>query len=53
MRTGEQTISLFADDILVYLSNLEHSLLFTLLKQCGSFSSYKLNIPKVQVLSFK
>lgn len=55
MKGGEQKISLFADDVLVHLSDPEHSLvhLFSLLNQFGSFSGYKLNNLQMQVLSFK
>lgn len=55
MNGVEQKISLFADDILVYLSSPEQSLvqLFSTLEQYGSFSGYKLNVLKTQILSFK
>lgn len=55
MNGGEQIISLFADDVLVYLSDPEQSLtrLLELLEQYGSFSGYKLNVPKMQILCFK
>lgn len=54
MKGGEQKISLFADDILIQLSSPEQSLvhLFSLLDQYGSFSGYKLNVSKTQILSF-
>lgn len=55
MKEGEEIISLFADDALLYLFDLKHWLvqLFSLLKQYGSFSGYKLNVQKIQVLTFK
>lgn len=51
---GEQKISLFADDILKQLSSPEQSLihLFSRLDQYGSFSGYKLNVSKTQILCF-
>lgn len=50
----EHKISLFADDVLIYLSNPESSLinLFTYLNTFASVSGYKLNIAKTQLLSF-
>lgn len=48
----ELIILLFADDVLVYLTDPEQSLarLLELLEQYGSFSGYKLNVPKTQIL---
>ena len=50
MNGGEQLILLFADDVLVYLTDPEQSLawLFELLEQYRSFSGYKLNVLKTQ-----
>lgn len=49
-----QKLVLFADDILIYLSNPTQSLpaLMTCLNEFGSFSGYKLNVQKTQILSF-
>lgn len=54
MNGKEQKILLFADDILLYLSNPEQSFthLISLLEKYGSFSGYKLNVSKTQVLCF-
>lgn len=45
----------FADDILVYLKQPTQSFpeLMSLLETYGSFSGYKVNIQKTQVLTFK
>jgi len=49
-----QKLALFADDVLIYLSNPTQSLpaLMTCLNEFGSFSGYKLNVQKTQILSF-
>uniref|UniRef100_A0A8C5PT47 Reverse transcriptase domain-containing protein n=1 Tax=Leptobrachium leishanense TaxID=445787 RepID=A0A8C5PT47_9ANUR len=49
---GEQKLALFADDILLYLSDPETSLppLFTLLTRYGQLSYYKNNVNKTQAL---
>lgn len=53
----EQKVALFADDILVYLEELEDSFvgLMSLLAQYSRMSGYKLNVSKTQVttLNFK
>lgn len=48
----EHKISLFADDVLIYLSNPDASFLhlFSYLEIFGSVSGYKLNISKTQIL---
>lgn len=50
----EHKMALYADDMLVYLSNPDISLpkLFDFLEEYGRFSGYKLNIKKTQMLSF-
>ena len=50
----EHKLCLFADDVLVTLSNPETSLpkLMSCLETYGTYSGYKLNIDKTQVLSF-
>lgn len=50
----EHKIALYADDVLIYLSNPDVSLLklFDSLEEYGRFSGYKLNIKKTQMLSF-
>lgn len=50
----EHKISLFADDILIYLSHPETSILklMSFLDVFGAVSGYKLNIQKTQILSF-
>lgn len=52
MSAGEQKLALFADDILVYLSSPTDSLpaLMSVLDEYGSYSGYKLNEQKTQVL---
>ena len=49
-----QKLALFAEDVLIYLSNPTQSLpaLMTCLNEYGSFSGYKLNVQKTQILSF-
>ncbi|XP_072114005.1 3-hydroxy-3-methylglutaryl-CoA reductase a isoform X1 [Mobula birostris] len=49
----EQKVALFADDVLVYLSEPEKSFigLFTLLDDFGKISGYKINVKKMQVMS--
>lgn len=51
----EHKIGLFADDIIIYLSNPDYTFpkLLTLLKDFGGKSGYKLNISKTQVLCIK
>lgn len=50
----EHKLSLYADDVLVTLSNPKSSLpkLMTCLEEYGSYSGYKVNINKTQTLSF-
>lgn len=50
----DQKLALFADDVLVYPCNPMRSLpaLMTCLNEYGSFSGYRLNIQKTQILSF-
>lgn len=50
----EHKISLFADDVLIYLSNPDSSFpnLITYLDTFSSVSGYKLNMSKTQLLSF-
>ena len=50
----EYKISLFADDVLISLSNPENSILklLSFLDAFGSVSGYKLNIQKTQILNF-
>lgn len=52
MAAGEQKLALFADDVLVTLSNPTESLpaLMSVLEEYGSFSGYKLNERKTQAL---
>lgn len=54
MAAGEQELALFADDVLVSLSNPTESLpeLMSVLDEYGSYSGYKFNKKKTQVLSF-
>lgn len=54
LETGEQKLALFADDVLVYLSNPTSSLpaLMSILDKYGSYSGYKVNKQKTQVLNF-
>jgi len=51
----EHKLGLFADDIIIYLSNPDYTIakLFTILKDFGGKSGYKLNISKTQVLCIK
>uniref|UniRef100_A0A3P9LQY6 Reverse transcriptase domain-containing protein n=1 Tax=Oryzias latipes TaxID=8090 RepID=A0A3P9LQY6_ORYLA len=50
----EQKIGLFADDVLLFLKNINTSMpkLMTLLKEFNSLAGYKLNILKTQTLLF-
>ena len=57
----EHKLSLFTDDILIYLSHPEKSFLILIsfldissagYFQCSAVSGYKLNIAKTQILSF-
>lgn len=54
MQGGDQKLSLFADDILIYLGQPKESLqrLMSTLGEFGLFSGHKLNIQKTQVLTF-
>lgn len=54
MDGGVQKLALFADDVLIYLSNPNSSLpeLMTLFGQFGQISGYKINVQKTQVLSY-
>lgn len=54
MAGGEQKISLFADDVLIYLTQPEQSFpeLMKSLESYGSLSGYKLNVKKTQALTF-
>ena len=53
MPAGEQKLALFADDVLISFSNPTESLpvLMSVLDEHGSYSGYKLNKRKTQVLS--
>lgn len=48
----DHKIALYADDVLLYLSNPDESLssLLLVLKRFGELSGYKLNIQKTQIL---
>lgn len=50
----EQKLALFADDVLIYLTDPTNSLpsLMSVLEEYGSFSGYKINTQKTQVLKF-
>lgn len=50
----EQKIALFADDVLIYLTQPTESLpaLLSTLEDFGLLSGYKLNVRKTQVLTF-
>lgn len=50
----EEKIRLYADDVLVYLSNPEHTIprLWSSLKAFGKLSGYSLNINKTQIMIF-
>lgn len=50
----EHKISLFADDVLIYMSNPESSIpkLWSVLDSFSAVSGYKVNITKTQILSF-
>lgn len=54
LKSGEQKLALFADDILIFLKDPTQSLakLMKILEEYGSFSGYKINITKTQVLRF-
>uniref|UniRef100_A0A8C6SP44 Reverse transcriptase domain-containing protein n=1 Tax=Neogobius melanostomus TaxID=47308 RepID=A0A8C6SP44_9GOBI len=54
MQGDDQKLSLFADDILIYLGQPNQSLprLMMILEEFGSLSGYKLNIQKTQVMTF-
>ena len=54
MAAGEQKLALFADDVLVTLSNPNESLqaLMSILDEYGSYSGYKLNKKKLRSLVF-
>lgn len=54
MEGGLQKLALFADDVLIYLSNPNSSLpeLMTLFGEFGRLSGYKINVQKTQVLSY-
>lgn len=54
MEAGEQKLALFADDVLVYLSSPTDSLpvLMSMLDEYGSYSGYKVNERKTQILNF-
>uniref|UniRef100_A0A671X9Z4 Reverse transcriptase domain-containing protein n=1 Tax=Sparus aurata TaxID=8175 RepID=A0A671X9Z4_SPAAU len=49
----DHKVALYADDVLVYLSNPPNSLpkLMTVLEKFGNYSGYKLNIQKTQILT--
>lgn len=50
----EQKLALFADDVLIYLTDPTNSLpsLMSVLEEYGSFSGYRINTQKTQVLKF-
>lgn len=50
----KQKVALFADDVLVYLEEPEKLFigLVTLLADLGKLSGYKINILKIQVMTF-
>uniref|UniRef100_A0A3Q1CL96 Reverse transcriptase domain-containing protein n=1 Tax=Amphiprion ocellaris TaxID=80972 RepID=A0A3Q1CL96_AMPOC len=53
VNSREHKVALYADDILLYLSNPDFILtLLDLLKTFGAYSGYKLNIGKTQIMSF-
>lgn len=54
MPTGEHKLALFADDVLIYLTQPTQSLtkLMDLLKNYGALSGYKRNINKTQIITF-
>lgn len=54
VHTAEHKLALFADDVLVYLSQptLTFPKLMTVLERYGALSGYKLNVQKTQVLTF-
>ncbi|XP_062396829.1 LINE-1 retrotransposable element ORF2 protein isoform X1 [Sardina pilchardus] len=54
LEAGEQKLALFADDILIYLTNPTDSLpnLMSILEEYGSYSGYSVNKQKTQVLNF-
>lgn len=53
MKSGEQKLSLFADDLLLTITNPTQTLpaLMELINEYGSMSGYKININKTQVLT--
>ena len=55
MEGEEHKIALFADDVLIYLTQPSKSLpaLMSTLTDFGQLSGYKLNVKKTQVLTFK
>lgn len=54
LKSGEQKLALFADDIIIFMTDPTRSLpkLMDLLQDYGSFSGYKINITKTQILKF-
>lgn len=54
MASGEQKLSLFADDLLISLTQPTQTLpkLLELLEEFGFMSGYKININRTQVLTF-
>lgn len=54
MDGGVQKLALFADDVLIYLSNPNSSLpeLMTLFGKFGQISGYKIHVQKTQVLLY-
>ena len=50
----EHKIALYADDVLLYIRNSDvcHSALLDLLDIFTTYSSYKLNLQKTQILTF-
>lgn len=49
----DHKVALYADDVLIYLSNPHNSLpkLMAILEKFGNYSGYKLNIQKTQILT--
>lgn len=54
IRREDHKVALYADDILIYLSDPSNTFpdLMNLLQKFGSYSGYKLNVQKTQLLAF-
>lgn len=54
MKSGEQKLALFADDLLISITQPTQTLpkLIKLLEEFGFISGYKININKTQILKF-